>query len=64
MDDAMIAKLQAAIRAEKRLLEGWRLRWPIAGPEEREDLTRYGRAANASIAELTQRINNLAKQAA
>lgn len=62
--DAMYAKIQAEIRAEKRLLAGWRRRHPHAGPEEREELAQYAANAKASIAELTQRLNNPAKQAA
>jgi hypothetical protein len=62
--DAMYAKLQAEIRAEKRLLTGWRRRHPHAGPDEREELARWAAMAKASIENLTQRLNNPAKQAA
>ena len=57
--DAMYAKLQAEIRAEKRLLAGWRRRHPHAGPEEREELARWAADAKASIEELNERIQQL-----
>lgn len=63
--DAMYAKIQAEIRAEKRLLAGWRRRHPHAGPEEREELAQYAANAKASIAELTTRLEtNAANRAA
>lgn len=57
--DGMHAKLSAAIRAEKRLLIGWRRRHPHAGPEERQEMERWAEAAKASINNLTERINQL-----
>lgn len=64
MDDALRQKLRANIRQEERLLDGWRRRHPHAGPEEREELARWAAMAKASIDNLTQRLNNPAKQAA
>jgi hypothetical protein len=57
--DAEFVRLQAAIRAERRLLDGWRVRHGVAGEEERAELAGYAAAAKRSIAELTQRIEQL-----
>jgi hypothetical protein len=57
--DAEYARLQAAIRAERRLLDGWRVRHGVAGDEERAELAGYAAAAKRSIEELTKRIHEL-----
>ena len=57
--DAMHAKIQREIRAERRLLDGWRRRHPHAGPEERAELARYAAAAKASIAALNAELEQL-----
>jgi hypothetical protein len=57
--DAEYVRLHAAIRAEKRLLDGWRVRHGVAGDEERAELATYAAAAHRSIAELTKRIHEL-----
>lgn len=62
--DAEYARLQAAIRAERRMLAGWRRRYEVAGEEERAELARYARDANESIRELESRISNHAADAA
>lgn len=56
-------KILGAIRAEERLLEGWRNRWPHAGPEEREELARYAEAAKASIEALNHELRTLSPPA-